>query len=127
MKTVTTSLKGMIAAGSLVCASVASAQELPASPAAADVTEVMSAADMEALSGGTGVDIVTITQQTLTATNNGNTVTGDTIGSGDANIGANAFSGFSGVGTFMINTGHNNNLQSSVNVSVVLGPAEAPQ
>jgi hypothetical protein len=36
-------------------------------------------------------------------------------------IGSNAFSGFDGVGNFVLNTGHNNNLQSSLNVSIVLG------
>lgn len=124
MQTVTSYLKGMILAGGLAYASAASAQEIPAPASTADAAEVMSAEDMDALSGGTGVDIVTITDQTLTATNSGNTVTGDTVGSGDANIGANAFSGYAGVGNFVINTGHNNNLQSSVNVSIVLGPAD---
>lgn len=120
MQTVTQVLRGIILAGSLVYAGAAAAQEAPAAPA--DEAEVMSAEDMGALSGGTGVDIVTITDQTLTAVNNGNTVIGDTVGSGEVNIGSNAFSGYSGVGNFVINTGHNNNLQSSLNVSIVLAP-----
>ena len=71
-----------------------------------------------------GVDVMMITDQTLTATNHGNTVIGETIGSGQVNIGSNAFSGYSGLGNFVINTGHNNNLQSSMNVSIVLAPPE---
>ena len=121
MQTVTKFLKGAIFAGGLASAGLASAEELPAS-GPADVTEVLSMEDMDALAGGTGVDIVMITDQTLTAFNNGNTVSGDTVTSGQVNLGANAFSGYSGLGNFVINTGHNNNLQSSMSVSVVLAP-----
>jgi hypothetical protein len=121
MQTVTKFLKGVIFAGGLASATFASAQEMPASNPG-DVTEVLSTEDMDALAGGTGVDIVMITDQTLTAVNHGNTVIGDTVGSGEVNLGANAFSGYAGLGNFVINTGHNNNLQSSMNVSVVLAP-----
>jgi len=123
MQTVTKFLKGVIFAGGLASAGFASAEEVPAS-APADVTEVLSMEDMDALAGGTGVDIVMITDQTLTAVNSGNTVIGETIGSGQVNLGSGAFSGYSGLGNFVINTGHNNNLQSSMSVSVVLAPAE---
>jgi hypothetical protein len=68
-----------------------------------------------------------ITEGTLSAVNSGNTITGDTIGSGMVDIGGGAFSGYSGLGNFVINTGHNNNLQSSMNVSITLAPpAPAP-
>lgn len=123
MQTVTTLLKGAALASGLAFATIASADELPSAQSSPDlgVTE-LSLEDMEALAGGTGVDIVTITDQTLTATNTGNTVTGDVVGSGQVSLGANAFSGYSGLGNFVINTGHNNNLQSSMSVSVVLAP-----
>jgi hypothetical protein len=123
MQTVTKFLRGAIFAGGLASASFASAQEIPASPPA-DTTEVLSMDDMDALSGGTGVEVIVITDQVLTANNNGNTVIGDTVGSGDVTLGAGAFSGYSGLGNFVINTGHNNNLQSSMNVSIVLAPPE---
>jgi hypothetical protein len=123
MQTVTKFLKGALFAGGLASATFASAQEMPASNPA-DVTEVLSTDDMDALAGGTGVDIVMITDQTLTAVNSGNTVIGETIGSGQVSLGSGAFSGYSGLGNFVINTGHNNNLQSSMSVSVVLAPPE---
>jgi hypothetical protein len=123
MQTVTKFLKGALFAGGLASFSLASAEELPASNPA-DMTEVLSTEDMDALAGGTGVDIVMITDQTLTAVNTGNTVIGETIGSGQVNLGSGAFSGYSGLGNFVINTGHNNNLQSSMSVSVVLAPPE---
>lgn len=123
MQTVTKFLKGAAFAGGLASAGLASAEDLPVS-LPADAAEVLSLEDMDALAGGTGVDIVMITDQTLTALNTGNTVIGETVGSGQVNLGARAFSGYSGLGNFVINTGHNNNLQSSMSVSVVLAPPE---
>ena len=124
MKSVT-KVRGILFAAALASAGAASAQEvLPASAsqAAAGETELLSLEDMDALSGGTGVEVIVDTDQFLTATNNGNTVIGDTVGSGQVNLGSGAFSGYDGIGNFVINTGHNNNLQSSMNVSVVLAP-----
>jgi len=127
MKTMTTILKGAVLAGALAFANTAAADELPSAQVLPDdgMTE-LSLEDMDALAGGTGVDIVMITDQTLTATNTGNTVTGDVVGSGQVNLGSGAFSGYSGLGNFVINTGHNNNLQSTMSVAVVLAPAGTP-
>lgn len=124
MKSVT-QLRGVLIAAVLASASVASADDaLPASASPAQVsdTELLSLEDMDALSGGTGVEVVVDTTQVLTATNSGNSVTGDVVSSGQVNIGSGAFSGYEGIGNFVINTGHNNNLQSSMNVSIVLAP-----
>ncbi|MBX9745436.1 MAG: hypothetical protein K2X34_00945 [Hyphomonadaceae bacterium] len=127
MKTISTLLKGAALAGGLAFATIASADELPSAPASPDDgMSALSLEDMDALAGGTGVDIVVITDQTLTATNTGNTVTGDVVGSGQVTLGSGAFNGYSGLGNFVINTGHNNNLQSSMNVSVVLAPQPGP-
>jgi hypothetical protein len=124
MKTVTTFLKGTILAGGLAFASAASAQEAPSSASPSDV-EVLSLEDMDALAGGDGVNVAVITEQTLNAVNSGNTVTGDVVGSGQVTLGSGAFSGYAGLGNFVINTGHNNNLQSTMNVSIAL-PPETP-
>jgi len=127
MKTMTTILKGAVLVGALAFANTAAADPLPSAQSLPDegMTE-LSLEDMDALAGGTGVDVVLITDQTLTATNTGNTVTGDVVGSGQVNLGSGAFSGYSGLGNFVINTGHNNNLQSSMSVSVVLAPTPTP-
>jgi hypothetical protein len=127
MKTMTTILKGAVLVGALAFANTAAADELLSAQSLPDegMTE-LSLEDMDALAGGTGVDVVLITDQTLTATNTGNTVTGDVVGSGQVNLGSGAFSGYSGLGNFVINTGHNNNLQSSMSVSVVLAPTPTP-
>jgi len=125
MKSVT-KVRGILIAAMLASAGAASAQEATltasASPAPADETELLSLKDMDALAGGTGIEVVIDTGQVLTATNTGNSVTGDTVSSGQVNLGSGAFSGYDGIGNFVINTGHNNNLQSSMNVSVVLTP-----
>jgi len=129
MKSVTQYLRGLFFAAGLASASFASAQESPSpastSQAAAGEPELLSMEDMDALAGGTGVDVDVITEGTLSAVNSGNTVSGDVVGSGQVDIGSSAFSGYSGLGNFVINTGHNNNLQSSMNVSVVLAPSAA--
>lgn len=124
MKSVTRMMRASILAAALASSGAAFAEEIPQASISAEGgdTELLSLEDMDALAGGTGVDVVTITEQTLTAVNGGNSVTGDTVGSGQVNIGADAFSGYSGLGNFVINTGHNNNLQASMSVSIVLTP-----
>lgn len=124
MKAVTIIVQGMLCTAGLVFATSAFAQETPTrAPTAAMASDsIMSNDDLNNLSGGTGVTIAAITNQTLTAINSGNSVNGETVTSGDANIGSNAFSGFDGIGNFVVNTGHNNNLQSSMNVTIVLAP-----
>jgi hypothetical protein len=122
----TKTLGVLVLAAALGFAGAASAEEGP-SPAALLTDgvvqeEVLSLEDLDQLAGGDGVEINMLTAQTLTAINTGNKVIGQTVTSGDLNIGANAFSGFDGVGNFVLNTGHNNNLQSALNISIVLAP-----
>lgn len=129
MKNVTILMQGLLFSAGLALANSACAQEAPAQASQAATPaadEIMSSDDLSNLSGGTGVTIAAITEQTLNAINTGNSVNGETVTSGQVNIGANAFSGFDGVGNFVINTGHNNNLQSSMNVTVILAPPVAP-
>jgi hypothetical protein len=74
------------------------------------------------LSGGQET-AVAITDQTLNAVNGGNTVkAGGDINNGAVSLSANAFSGFAGIGNFVINTGNNNNLQGSLSVTIVMAP-----
>ena len=116
---------GLLLAAGLASASLAFAEEVPSSTQTASVggqAELLTSDDMQGLAGGTGVDVHVITEGTLDAVNSGNSVSGDVVGSGQIDIGANAFAGYSGLGNFVINSGHNNNLQSSMNVSVVLAP-----
>ena len=125
MKSVSQLFCGGLLIAALAFARVASAQDLAApapGPNTPSDAQVISNDDLSALSGGTGVTVDVITQGTLDAVNSGNTVSGDVVSSGQVNIGADAFSGYSGIGNFVINTGHNNNLQSNMSVSVVITP-----
>ena len=88
----------------------ASAADKPALPAAVSSDELAS------MSGGTAV---AVTNQNLTAVNSGNTVSAQSLTTGDVTLQSNAFSGFSGIGNFVINTGNNNNLQGSLSVTVI--------
>jgi hypothetical protein len=123
MQAMTTLLKGAALAAGLAYAGFAQAQEAPSSPAqTADAVEVLSLEDLGELRGGDGGNATIITEQTLNAVNSGNSVVGDIVGSGQVSLGSGAFSGYAGLGNFVINTGHNNNLQASMNVSVALTP-----
>lgn len=116
----------LLAAAALAFASAAAADEapraVPADPLAGYDEALIDPAELAELSGGDGVEIDVITQQTLSAINAGNEVNAETVNSGDVILSAQALQGFEGIGNFVINTGHNNNLQSSLNVSIVLAP-----
>jgi hypothetical protein len=71
------------------------------------------------LSGGANTAIA-LTEQDLTAINAGNHITADNVGSGAISLEGSALSGFAGIGNFVMNTGHNNNLQSSLSVTVIV-------
>lgn len=85
----------------------------------------VSSADLGRLRAGDGKTVYqAVTEQTLAATNSGNVVSGTTIGSGAVTFGPNALSGFSGVGNFVVNSGHNNNLQGAITVNVLITPGK---
>lgn len=99
----------------------------PATPVAEVATDPsepqpLDDAALQALNGREGVVIVVATsEQLLHATNSGNSVNGQIIGSGDLTIGAGAFSGFNGIGNFVMNSGHNNNLQGAITINIATG------
>lgn len=97
-----------------------------ASSSAFEGAQALDASLLEGLSGGQSLNVSVNSRQVLTATNSGNRVDGQTVGSGAISLNENAFSGFSGVGNFVMNTGHNNNLQGSLNVTVITTPAPPP-
>ena len=92
-----------------------------AAPQAAPPAPITSDAELASLSGGRET-VVSLTDQDLTAVNTGNTINASTVGSGAISLSGGALSGFNGVGNFVMNTGHNNNLQSSMSVTVIMAP-----
>jgi hypothetical protein len=120
---------GLAAAFLLTAAQASAASPAPAGsdPALTPISD----SDLAEMSGGqattpSSISMV-LTDQSQTATNGNNTVSaGGNVGSGDVTLGQNAFQGFAGVGNFVINTGHNNNLQGNLSVAINLAPAGTP-
>ncbi len=96
-------------------------QQAQIDPAQSD-SEVLTMAELEGHAGGTGVNIGLLTNQILTGVSAGNSINAGQVSSGGITIETDAFSGYDGIGNFVINSGHNNVLQSSVNVSIVMTP-----
>ena len=88
-----------------------------ASPATAP--EPIALDDLASLNGRQGSTSTILSDQDLTAVNRGNTITANTVGSGQITLGAGAFDGFAGVGNFVINSGHNNNLQGALTINII--------
>jgi hypothetical protein len=76
--------------------------------------------DLEAVRGGDGTSIA-LTVQSLNAINSGH-IEADEVSSGAIAVGANAFGNFDGIGNFVMNTGHENNIQSTVSVTITMTP-----
>jgi hypothetical protein len=114
----------------LIIGGGASAGETPVQPPAltpeisdTSADAVLSAEEMDAMSGRQGVQVDVMTSQQITGSTSGNTITAETINTGDVSFSDGALGGFNGVGNFVINTGANNTLQGAINLSVVTTPA----
>ncbi|MGH7019262.1 MAG: hypothetical protein ACREEY_05255 [Brevundimonas sp.] len=98
---------------------VAPTTSSPAPGASQPVSQALSLDELEHENGRQGVYVYANTTQALTATNSGNTITADHVGSGNISLTEGAFAGFAGIGNFVINSGHNNNLQGSLSIMIV--------
>ena len=92
--------------------------QVPAAPTATTAPKPMSASELDDVSAGQSSPI-TFTSQTLSAVSTGNQINAGTVQSGNVNFANGAFSGFTGIGNFVVNTGNNNVLQGSLSVTVV--------
>lgn len=79
----------------------------------------MKADDLKSVSGGQNITEAVTNQELVASSTNNTIVTGGDFNTGSVSFGANAFSGFNGVGVFVVNTGANSNLQGSIGVTVV--------
>jgi hypothetical protein len=90
-------------------------------PAASGLARPVSDAELQELSGG---QAVAVNEQQLKAMSTDNSVTAlGNVTNGPVNLSAGAFSGFSGLGNFVINTGNNNVLQGSMSVNITMTPS----
>jgi hypothetical protein len=96
-----------------------SAAAVPASGTGQSSPQVLSLDELEGENGFQGLQVYANTAQTLSANNSGNTINAHQVGSGDITLTEGAFAGFAGIGNFVINSGHNNNLQGSLSIMIV--------
>lgn len=82
----------------------------------------LSVEEMASVHAGTETKVTVLTTQQLTGTTSGNSITAGTVTSGAIGFSPEALNGFSGVGNFVVNTGANNTLQGSINISIVTAP-----
>lgn len=84
----------------------------------------VSSSDLSNSSGGSNVfQIGALNDQALQETNTGNTMNAAAITNGAVTFQSNAFSGFTGIGNFVIDTGNQNNVQGVMNVTIIGAPA----
>lgn len=114
-------LAALVLAGSPALADEPAAAA-PSAPAAVEAAP-LGVDDLEAISGqGVHSETTLLSEQDLSATSTGNTITADTVRSGDVSFGAGALGAFSGVGNFVVNTGNNNTLQGAISVNIITTP-----
>lgn len=79
---------------------------------------VIEAEDLDALRGREGSQNVTVaTDQELTATVIGGSITVDEFTTGGVTFGEGALDGFGGIGVFNVVTGNNNSVQAAIGVT----------
>ncbi len=98
-------------------------QPIPVQAAASsEVSPALSPEALADLSGGAEPsDPKPISLQILTANNSGNSINADSVSSGAITLSGQVLSQATGVGNYVFNTGHNNNLQGSVTVNIIMG------
>jgi|KBSSwiStaDraftv2_1062776.scaffolds.fasta_scaffold54200_5 hypothetical protein len=107
-------------AGTLELVPIAAPAPVQASADQTGQDSELASDDLTDISAGADTVNAAVTNQQLAATNENNKViTGGDFNTGDVSLGANAFTGFAGVGVFVVNTGANSNLQGSIGVSIV--------
>lgn len=114
--------------GALSAANSAMSAKDAASDNVFGATAPLTSGDLGGMTGGSSIIAnIAMTEQTLSATNTGNTMTvGGSLTNGPVSVDSGAFAGFSGVGNFLMNTGNQNNVQGTLNVNIVLAPPVAP-
>lgn len=113
----------LIIAAAVLAAPVPVADKRPETSVGAQPAPLVGA-DLDDVRGGQAQAVV-LTEQNLNAANSGH-IQASVVGSGAVNIDGAALSNFDGVGNFVMNTGHLNNIQSSLSVTIITTPASGP-
>ena len=87
----------------------------------AKAAKPVSDTELQGLSGGQAIAINEQQLKSMTSDNSVNAL--GNITNGSVTLSPGAFSGYAGLGNFVINTGNNNTLQGSMSVNIMLTPA----
>jgi hypothetical protein len=79
----------------------------------------LAASDLAQMSGGAAPSGIAVTTQDLSASNSDNSLSANSIVTGNINVPAGAFNGYNGVGNFVFNTGNNNNVQGALSITIL--------
>lgn len=109
----------MIAAAlTAVTATSSALAEEPQKEDAFAAVGVMDPVDLDGVRGREGSQTITVaTEQDLTATVVGGSITADTVTTGNVSFGEGALDGFGGIGVFNVVTGNNNSVQAAIGVT----------
>jgi N-acetylglutamate synthase/N-acetylornithine aminotransferase len=91
-------------------------------PAPAIALDPLSAQELSGLRAGEAPQFTVTNSQNVMASSSDNVIAADSVVSGGVSFSQNAFSGFSGVGNIVVNTGNNNAIQGTLSVTVVGTP-----
>jgi hypothetical protein len=87
-------------------------------PDAFAAVSVMDPTDLDGVRGREGSQTITVaTDQELTATVIGGSITADAVTTGGVTFGEGALDGFGGIGVFNVVTGNNNSVQAAIGVT----------
>jgi N-acetylglutamate synthase/N-acetylornithine aminotransferase len=82
----------------------------------------MSLEELSGIRAGEAPQFTVSNNQNVTASSTANVISAGSLTSGGVSFSQNAFSGFSGIGNIVVNTGNNNAIQGTLSVTVVGQP-----
>lgn len=89
---------------------------------AATAAPLLSPEELSGIRAGEAPQLTVANSQTVSASSSANVISAGSLVSGGVSFSQNAFSGFSGIGNIVVNTGNNNAIQGTLSVTVVGAP-----
>jgi hypothetical protein len=85
-------------------------------------SKLISLEELSDIRAGEAPQFIVSNSQSVTASSTANVISAGSLISGGVSFSQNAFSGFSGIGNIVVNTGNNNAIQGTLSVTVVGQP-----
>jgi hypothetical protein len=89
---------------------------------AATASPLLSREELSGIRAGEAPQFTVANSQNVSASSSSNVISAGSLVSGGVSFSQNAFSGFSGIGNIVVNTGNNNAIQGTLSVTVVGAP-----